>query len=479
MRGSGSSLARRRQSGAFSAPARDPAATTASISSCGRRAWRRTPWRRASASRRLGASDELMTTTRISGHESRRSREAEARVGSGSRGSMSTTCGRGGASATASSATRRRVPTTSTPSPRAMQAREALADAWSSRRRGREAASGRAGRGRHAASVGRRHGAGSDGRPVGDATGSAATSSGRRRRWCTGRGRHAPRRLGVGHDDLDRRPLPGHGSRPDPSRRSVSARVRMPASPRWPRGPARIEPAPSSSTSGARPPRPVERDLASRARRVLDDVVERLLGDPVQGVLDVERQPLVDVASSTVIGQPVRPWTPAACVRSAWTRPSSSRLPGRSSKISARISASASAGARAARPASRRPRRVASQEHLDAARGERHAEQRLGDRVVQLPREVGALLARRELGSWRRRSRSSRSRSLMSRAEPWARRTRRRRRHPGSGSRPERRAHRDGQGLCRATWTRAGSAIRASQRSTAVGSVRSSTMREK
>jgi hypothetical protein len=40
---------------------------------------------------------------------------------------------------------------------------------------------------------------------------------------------------------------------------------------------------------------------------------------------------------------------------------------------------------------------IAIEEHLDGSRHERHREERLGDRIVQLAREMGALLARREL----------------------------------------------------------------------------------
>ena len=69
---------------------------------------------------------------------------------------------------------------------------------------------------------------------------------------------------------------------------------------------------------------------------VLDDVVERLLADPVEDVLACRAASRSgSSAQSTTIDRPVRPSTAAACVRRAWTSPSRSRLPGRSSKISA------------------------------------------------------------------------------------------------------------------------------------------------
>ena len=100
----------------------------------------------------------------------------------------------------------------------------------------------------------------------------------------------------------------------------------------------------------------------------------------------------------TTIGRPIRPWSAAAWVRRAGSRPSCSRLPGRSSKISARISASASRWRSRSEPScSLAVVGVAVDEELGRPGDEGHAEQRLGDRVVELPGEVGPLLARRQL----------------------------------------------------------------------------------
>ena len=77
-----------------------------------------------------------------------------------------------------------------------------------------------------------------------------------------------------------------------------SARARMPASPRWPSGTvAGSKPLPSSSTRSRTPPstgRDLDPDLPGG--RVLDDVVERLLGDPVEHLLGRQRQPILEVA---------------------------------------------------------------------------------------------------------------------------------------------------------------------------------------
>ena len=94
----------------------------------------------------------------------------------------------------------------------------------------------------------------------------------------------------------------------------------------------------------------------------------------------------------------MRPDSDAEWVRSAWISPCSSMLPGRSSKISARISASASrCSSRSEASFSGHLRRVPVEQQLDRARQERHREQRLGHRVVELAREVRPLLGRGEL----------------------------------------------------------------------------------
>ena len=127
---------------------------------------------------------------------------------------------------------------------------------------------------------------------------------------------------------------------------------------------------------------------------MLDDVVERLLGDPVEDLLDLDSGRRSSRSLSTTIGRPIRPWSAAVWVRSARIRPSCSRLPGRSSKISARISASASRWRSRSWPscvlAAAGSRSSSSSIERD---DEGHREQRLGDRVVELAGEVGALLA--------------------------------------------------------------------------------------
>ena len=52
---------------------------------------------------------------------------------------------------------------------------------------------------------------------------------------------------------------------------------------------------------------PVELQPHLARARVLDDVVERLLGDPVERLLDVERRPLPRARASTTTGSPIRP----------------------------------------------------------------------------------------------------------------------------------------------------------------------------
>ena len=75
---------------------------------------------------------------------------------------------------------------------------------------------------------------------------------------------------------------------------SRSARERIPVSPRWPSGTlVGSKPRPSSVTSRRTPSgtRPTSSRTCARAG-VLDDVVERLLGDPVERLLDLDRRPL-------------------------------------------------------------------------------------------------------------------------------------------------------------------------------------------
>ena len=72
----------------------------------------------------------------------------------------------------------------------------------------------------------------------------------------------------------------------------------MPASPRWPSGtvagskplPSSCDPQPDAAVALAE----LDPDLPRAG--VLDDVVERLLGDPVEDLLGGERQPVLEVA---------------------------------------------------------------------------------------------------------------------------------------------------------------------------------------
>ena len=179
---------------------------------------------------------------------------------------------------------------------------------------------------------GRRHGCGRRQAAAGDAPSGgrpdSAPSAGRR-----GRNRHcdpaSPARVGWSPRSV--RPI-------------FSARARMPARPRCP---AVVvfgsKPLPSSSIDE---PHAIaiarERDPHLVRAGVLHDVVERFLGDPVERLLDLDRKSLDLVGRQARSAGRCRPWTAAAWVRSARTRPSSARLPGRSSNSSERISARAS-----------------------------------------------------------------------------------------------------------------------------------------
>ena len=130
-----------------------------------------------------------------------------------------------------------------------------------------------------------------------------------------------------------------------------------------------------------------------------DDVVERLLRDPVERLLDLERETFIELDLAGRSRSPTRPSTAATCVRSAFSRPSRSIDPGRSSKMSERISASASRWSSRSSAKLRLGRLgVAGQLQLDAAADERHREERLGHRVVQLAGEVRPLGRGGELG---------------------------------------------------------------------------------
>ena len=218
-----------------------------------------------------------------------------------------------------------------------------------------------------------------------------------------------PARSRPRHDDLDRRPLP----RPAPpctSRRSCPpGRASRPARDGRPARAPASKPLPSSrirSTTSARADRPPARP---GARRVLDDVVERLLGDPVEDLLDLERQPLV----SSLVDDDRQP-DPA--LERGGVGPQRRQQPVvlEVARAGARRSAPASrpgprAGGRGARSsfslAAAGSRSISSSTD---ARDEGHREQRLGHRVVELAGEVGALLrstpARRPGGAGRARA---------------------------------------------------------------------------
>ena len=305
-------------------------------------------------------------------------------------------------------------------------------------------------------------------------------------RGSRGRWRHRPCRRAAGRQARrgpNARPRPWcprpAGSRTRTSAPMRSARARIPASPRWPSGTvAGSKPLPSSSTRSRTPPpslADLDPDLAGRG--VLDDVVERLLGDAVEHLLGRQRQAFRRGRSRRRPAGRAGPAARALWVLSARTRPSCSRLPGRSSKISARISASASRwSSRSWTSWSRRGVRVRLEQHLDGARHERHREQRLGDRVVQLAGEVGALLAGRQLPGLAPQLALEAdlvahvARGALDPGEPAVAVGRRRRgRRPGS-------AGRRGPRRTRAAWSsRSGSATSASQRSPASGRSSDST----
>ena len=141
----------------------------------------------------------------------------------------------------------------------------------------------------------------------------------------------------------------------------------------------------------------VDGQLDLACRRVLDDVVERLLGDPVEDLLDRERQPLRQVARDDD-----READPALERRrmgpQGGQQPVLLEVPGPQLEDQGPHLGQCLALEVAERGqllAGRR--RVAIDEELRASSDEGHAEQRLGHRVVQLAGEMGPLLAGRKL----------------------------------------------------------------------------------
>ena len=139
----------------------------------------------------------------------------------------------------------------------------------------------------------------------------------------------------------------------------------------------------------------LEADLARRG--VLDDVVERLLRDPVEDLLDGQREPLIeraldhdrqpDPALERGGVRPQRAGEPVLLeVAGTQLEDQRAHLGERLALEVAQLAELASGGVR-----------VAVEQQLDRARHERHREQRLGHRVVQLAGEVGPLLAGRQL----------------------------------------------------------------------------------
>ena len=178
------------------------------------------------------------------------------------------------------------------------------------------------------------------------------------------------------------------------------ARACIPASPRWPAGTwDGSKPLPSSSMRSRTPDtRPTHLDADLPGSRVLHDVVERLLGDAVQGLLDRQREPLVAERALDHDRQP----DPALEGRGmGLERPSQAVLlevPGPELEDE-RPHLREGLALQLAQLGHLGPGRldVAVQQQLDGPRDEGHREQRLGDRVVELAREMGPLLAGRQL----------------------------------------------------------------------------------
>ena len=256
------------------------------------------------------------------------------------------------------------------------------------------------------------------------------------RRW---RLRH-PSRIGAGPAETGALSRPRESPRAEPGPRSscprrgrssqvksapiLSARARIPASPRWPSGTrAGSKPLPSSWTRSRTPlaTRPtLEADLPRPG--VLDDVVEGLLRDPVEGLLDRRAAAARRASHSTTIGSPIRPWSAAAVGPQRADRPSCSRLPGPELEDQrphlgqrlalevaqlAELRRGAASGSRSSRSSTERDTRVIEKSAWVTESWSSRARWARSSPAASSP-------------AWRRRSRSSRSRSLTSRAAPCA-----------------------------------------------------------
>ena len=140
-----------------------------------------------------------------------------------------------------------------------------------------------------------------------------------------------------------------------------------------------------------RRPTDLEADLPRAG--VLDDVVERLLRDPVEDLLDGERQPLVERAldddrqpDPTLERRGVGAQRAGQAVLLEVAGP---ELEDQRAHLGQRLALEvAELGELAARRID-----VAVEQQLHRARDEGHREERLGHRIVELAGQVGALLA--------------------------------------------------------------------------------------
>ena len=178
-----------------------------------------------------------------------------------------------------------------------------------------------------------------------------------------------------------------------------SARARIPARPRCPGGTAPAsKPAPSSMTAMPDPVRHATDDqLDGVGRGVLDDVVERLLTDPVEAVLDLVRQPLVELGldddrqpDPALDGGRLAPEGGHEPILLESAGP---QLEDERAHLRKGVALEVTQGGE---PHARRGR-VLGEQQLDAPGDQGHAEERLRHRVVELTGQVGTLVARGQL----------------------------------------------------------------------------------